>query len=78
MAENTPDNLFNNYGTKSLENIFYRLCISEKKKRAFENSKGEMTSKLNSPTGEKPPLTSLIADDTKDKSKNFYFYDREL
>ena len=72
MAENSPANLFRNYETRSLESIFYQLCLSDKKTR----SKGAMSSKPNSPTTERPPITSLSRE--QDKAKNFYFYNRQL
>ena len=72
MAENTPENLFKNYETRSLESIFYQLCLSDKKTR----NRGAMSSQPNSPTSEKPPIASLSRE--QDKTKNYYFYNRQL
>ena len=72
MSEQTPENLFQNYATRSLETIFYRLCLSDKKRKNSE-IKGPITGKLNT-IGDK--RTSLIQE--IDKSKNFYFYNKQL
>ena len=77
MSENTPDNLFRNYSTNSLEYIFYKLCITDKQRRNSVIPKDSPNTK---------PLTTrkasiervAVQPDERDKTKNFYFYNREL
>jgi len=76
MAENTPENLFRNYETNSLESIFYKLCITDKTKR--RSSEIASSNLMNKPG----PLTNRMLPDQsheeREKAKNFYFYDKEL
>lgn len=67
MAENSPENLFKNHLTNSLEAIFYKLCVNDKKLKTLENMKGLL------PRSDKTSLSKA-----EDRKKNFYFYNREL
>lgn len=75
MSENTPENLYQMYETKSLERIFYQLCVNEKLRKGSIlkriESKNAEKSLLKKRESQSQPRPQQSADELR---RNFYFY----
>ena len=75
MAENTPENLYECYGTQSLEKVFFKLCVHEKIRKGSlvkRESNAEKTLKKSQSAAQKP-----LHQSEEERQRNFYFHNFE-
>lgn len=76
MAENTPDALYTGYETRSLEQIFYRLCVNEKMRKSSTIKRNSTAGKTLKKT--QSQLQRSLSQSQAEREKNFYFHDFEV